>query len=58
VGPRFDWAMVEPIDLAHRHVHPSRFSDLIASKYDGDPATVTLEEAVGADDPPTTRSRP
>lgn len=50
-GTRYDWTTVGPIDFAHLYVHPSRFSGLIASKYDRDPTAVTLDEQVGFEDP-------
>jgi AraC family transcriptional regulator len=50
-GTRYDWVTVGPIDFAHLYVHPSRFSGLIASRYDRDPTAVTLDEAVGFEDP-------
>ncbi len=50
-GTRYEWMTVGPIDFAHLYVHPSRLSGLIASKYDRDPTTVTLDEQVGFNDP-------
>ncbi len=50
-GTRYEWMTVGPIDFAHLYVHPSRLSGLIASKYDRDPSTVTLDEQVGFKDP-------
>ncbi len=50
-GTRYEWMTVGPIDFAHLYVYPARVSGLIASKYDRDPTTVTLDEQVGFKDP-------
>ena len=50
-GTRYDWSTVGPIDFAHLYVHPSRLNSFIASRFDRDPAAVTLDEQVGFEDP-------
>ena len=49
-GTRYEWMTVGPIDFAHLYVHPSRLNNVIASKFDRDPASVTLNEQVGFED--------
>ena len=50
-GTRYEWVTEGVIDFAHLYVHPSRLNNLIAAKFDRDPSTVTLDEAVGFEDP-------
>ena len=50
-GTRYDWMTVGPIDFVHLYVHPSRLGALVASAYDQDAASVTLDEGIGISDP-------
>lgn len=50
-GARYDWVTEGPIDFAHLYVHPARFNNVIASRYERDPSAVTLADKVGFSDP-------
>ena len=49
-GTGYEWITVGPIDFAHLYVHPGRLNSIIASQFDRDPTSVTLDEQVGFED--------